>query len=40
MGSSLAKAYQDPDHTLVVYTPAIKILEELNYFKSAGFQIV
>lgn len=40
LGTGLAQAYQNPDQTLVVYTPAIKALAELTYFQDAGFQIV
>jgi UDP-N-acetylmuramate--alanine ligase len=39
LGFGLASSYQDPAQTLVVYTPAIKELEELTFFQETGFQI-
>lgn len=38
--SNISDTYQDKEHTLVVYTPAIpKHHAELNYFQQKGFQV-
>jgi UDP-N-acetylmuramate--alanine ligase len=40
LGSDIPSAYQDPVQTLVVYTPAIKELEELAFFQAHSFTIL
>jgi UDP-N-acetylmuramate--alanine ligase len=40
LGPDLPKAFQDPEKTLVVYTPAIKALDELAFFKAASFHVL
>lgn len=38
-GSDIAPQFKDPSNTLVVYTPAIKVLAELTYFRQHNFTI-
>ena len=38
-GSDIAPQFKDPSNTLVVYTPAIKVLAELTYFQQHNFTI-
>jgi UDP-N-acetylmuramate--alanine ligase len=40
LGADLPKAFQDPEKTLVVYTPAIKELDELAFFKAGSFHVL
>jgi UDP-N-acetylmuramate--alanine ligase len=40
LGTDVPSAFQDPENTLVVYTPAIKALGELTFFQANGFQIM
>ena len=40
LGTDVPFAFQDPENTLVVYTPAIKVLGELTFFQEKGFQIM
>jgi UDP-N-acetylmuramate--alanine ligase len=40
LGTDIPLAYQDPEKTLVVYTPAIKTLGELNFFQTKLFTIL
>jgi UDP-N-acetylmuramate--alanine ligase len=40
LGTDVPSAFQDPENTLVVYTPAIKALGELTFFQANGFQIL
>lgn len=40
MGSAIAPLFQNPDTTLVIYTPAIKTLGELTYFLDNKFVIL
>lgn len=40
LGTEVPFAFQDPENTLVVYTPAIKALGELTFFQENGFQIM
>ncbi|MEN9700501.1 MAG: hypothetical protein RLZZ301_1699 [Bacteroidota bacterium] len=39
LGAALPKAFTNPAKTLVIYTPAIKQLDELRYFQSGSFVI-
>jgi UDP-N-acetylmuramate--alanine ligase len=40
LGAEIPKAFRDPENTLVIYTPAIKELAELTYFKAGTFHIL
>jgi UDP-N-acetylmuramate--alanine ligase len=40
LGADLPKAFQDPEKTLIVYTPAIKELDELAFFKAGSFHVL
>jgi UDP-N-acetylmuramate--alanine ligase len=40
LGAEIPLAYQDPEKTLVVYTPAIKALGELAFFQAQHFTIL
>ncbi len=40
LGEALPSEFQDPTHTLVVYTPAIKELGELAFFRRSTFTIL
>jgi UDP-N-acetylmuramate--alanine ligase len=40
LGADLPDEFKDPELTLVVYTPAIKQLDELTYFQKANFTIL
>jgi UDP-N-acetylmuramate--alanine ligase len=40
LGEQLPEAFTDISNTLVIYTPAIKQLEEMNFFKRVGFALL
>ncbi|MFM8963772.1 MAG: Mur ligase domain-containing protein, partial [Sphingomonadales bacterium] len=40
LGADLPLAFKDPEVTLIVYTPAIKQLDELDYFQQGDFTIL
>lgn len=40
LGNHLPEEFRNKTNTLVVYTPAIKQLEELTYFKTSGFTLL
>jgi len=40
LGEQLPEAFMDKSNTLVIYTPAIKQLEEMNFFKRVGFTLL
>jgi len=40
LGEQLPEAFTDISNTLVIYTPAIKQLEEMNFFKRVGFTLL
>jgi UDP-N-acetylmuramate--alanine ligase len=40
LGEQLPEAFTDKSNTLVIYTPAIKQLEEMNFFKRVGFTLL
>ena len=40
LGDQIPEVFTDKNKTLVIYTPAIKQLEELNFFKRGGFTLL
>jgi UDP-N-acetylmuramate--alanine ligase len=40
LGTQIPKQFTDPNTTLVIYTPAIKVLGELEYFQQHSFTIL
>jgi len=40
LGEQLPEVFTDKSNTLVIYTPAIKQLEEMNFFKRGGFALL
>ncbi|MEY3968857.1 MAG: hypothetical protein RL137_1763 [Bacteroidota bacterium] len=40
LGADIPADFQDPEQTLIIYTPAIKELGELTYFKAHSFTIL
>ncbi len=40
LGEQLPEVFTDKNNTLIIYTPAIKQLEEMNFFRRAGFTLL
>jgi UDP-N-acetylmuramate--alanine ligase len=40
LGEEIPESFKDKQNTLIVYTPAIKQLEELTFFKNGGFTLL
>ena len=40
LGDQLPEVFTDKNKTLIIYTPAIKQLEEMNFFKRSGFTLL